>query len=314
MTNTVRVLLVEDNPGDAGLIRAALDESAGAGFEVDSVSSVKSCRRSLDAARYDVLLLDYSLPGENGLDFLRSASGKKQLPPVIMLTGLGDEFIAKEAIRSGALDYCAKGSITPATLSRAIMDALEKSRLAAEELRQREEADKRAVTDPLTGLYNRPYLTDALERECRRAKRYGSPISCVMLDLDGFKECNDKYGHAEGDSILRQVAAAISHSIRDIDIAARYGGDEFCLLLPETGLSGALQLAERLRFAIAAMELVAGRRSVTITASIGVFSPATMNQLRPATLMEHATAALRKAKLTGRNRVCEYSAPTLGVA
>ena len=313
MEYPIRVLLVEDNPGDVGLVRAALEDSA-ITFEIDNVTSVQSCRRSLETGRYDVLLLDYSLPGETGLDFLRSVSGKKRLPPVIMLTGQGDELIAKDAIISGAHDYCAKMRITSETLTRTILEVLEKARLEAEEQRQREESDRRAVTDPLTGLYNRHYLGDALERECRRAKRYGSPLACLMLDLDGFKECNEKYGHLEGDSVLRQIAIAIVNSVREIDILARYGGDEFCILAPETGLEGAMQLADRLRFAIAAMELRAGGDAITITASIGVFSPATMNQMRPTTLLDHADAALRKAKGTGRNRVCEYTVPSVSIA
>jgi len=313
MDHPIRVLVVEDNPGDVGLVRAALEDSATT-FEVDNVTSVQSCRRSLETGHYDVLLLDYSLPGETGLDFLRSASGKKRLPPVIMLTGQGDELIAKDAIISGAHDYCAKARITSDSLTRTILEVLEKARLEAEEQRQREEADKRAVTDPLTSLYNRHYLADALERECRRARRYGSPLACLMVDLDGFKECNERYGHLEGDAILRQVAIAINNSVREIDIPARYGGDEFCVLAPETGLAGAMQLAERLRFAIAAMELRAGGQAITITASIGVFSPATMNQMRPTTLLDHADAALRKAKGTGRNRVCEYTVPSASIA
>jgi len=311
--NTLRVLVVEDNPGDVGLVRAALEESA-VSFEVENVTSAKSCRRILETERYDIILLDYSLPGENGLDFLRSISGKKKVPPVIMLTGQGDELIAKDAIRSGARDYCAKGRINSTSLTRAILEALEKARLEDEEELHREEADRRAVTDPLTGLYNRNYLADALEKECRRAKRYGSPLSCLMLDLDDFKEINDKYGHLEGDSVLRQVAIVVGNSVREIDMASRYGGDEFCILAPETGLEGAMQLAERLRFAIAAMELHAGRHRIAITASIGVFSPATMNQLRPTTLLDRADAALRKAKLTGKNQVCDYTVPSIGVA
>jgi two-component system, cell cycle response regulator len=311
--NTVRVLVVEDNPGDVGLVRAALEESA-MSFEVQNVTSPKSCRRALETEHYEIILLDYSLPGENGLDFLRSISGKKNVPPIIMLTGQGDELIAKEAIRAGASDYCAKGRINSAALTRAILEALERARVEAEEERQREEADRRAVTDPLTGLYNRNYLADALERECRRAKRYGSPLSCLLLDLDDFQDLNDKHGHLEGDSILRQVAMAIGNSVREIDIAARSGGDEFCILAPETGLDGAIQLAERLRFAVAAMEVRAAGRSTRITVSIGVFSPATMNQLRPTTLLDRAEAALRKAKLTGKNQVCDYRIPSIGVA
>ena len=134
-------------------------------FEVDNVTSPQSCRRALQTERYDIILLDYSLPGENGLDLLRSISGKRNVPPIIMLTGQGDELIAKDAIRNGASDYCAKGRINSTTLSRAILEALEKARLEAEEERQREEADRRAVTDPLTGLYNRNYLADALEKD-----------------------------------------------------------------------------------------------------------------------------------------------------
>jgi two-component system cell cycle response regulator len=313
MDDPIRVLLVEDNPGDVGLIRAALEESA-TEFEIDNVTSAQSCRRALETGRYDVLLLDYSLPGETGLDFLRSVSRKEKLPPVIMLTGQGDELIAKDAIISGAYDYCSKLRITSETLTRTILEALEKARLQTEEEREREEADRRAITDPLSGLYNRNYVAEALERECRRGRRYGSPLACLMLDLDGFKECNDKYGHLEGDAVLRQVATAIRNTVRDLDIPARFGGDEFCILAPETGLEGAMQLAERLRFAIAAMELRAGRHAFTITASIGVFSPATMNQMRPATLLDHADAALRKAKETGRNRVCEYTVPSASIA
>jgi len=313
MDQALRLLLVEDSPGDVGLIRAALEESA-TEFEIDNVTSAQSCRRALETGRYDVLLLDYSLPGETGLDFLRSISQKEKLPPVIMLTGQGDELIAKDAIISGASDYCSKLRITPETLTRTILEAIEKARLQAEQERQREEADRRAITDPLTGLYNRPYVAEALERECRRGRRYGSPLACLMLDVDGFKECNQKYGHLEGDAVLRQVAAAIRHTVRDIDIPARFGGDEFCIVAPETGLEGAMQLGERLRFAIAAMELNSGHHSFAITASIGVFSPATMNQMRPSTLLDHAEAALRKAKADGRNRVCEYAVPSATTA
>jgi two-component system cell cycle response regulator len=313
MDQTIRVLLVEDNPGDVGLVRAALEDSA-AKFEVDNVTSVQSCRRALETGRYDVLLLDYSLPGETGLDFLRSEGGKRKLPPVVMLTGQGDELIAKDAIISGAHDYCAKLRITPERLTRTILDVLERAHLEAEEERQRRETDRRAVTDPLTGLFNRPYLSDTLERECQRAKRYGSPLALLMLDLDGFQQINQKHGHVEGDSVLRQVAIAIRNSVREIDIAARYGSDEFCILAPETGLGGAMQLGERLRFAIAAMELKAGGHAIVITASIGVFSPATMNQMRPTTLLDRAEAALRKAKGSGGNVVCEYTVPSATVA
>jgi diguanylate cyclase len=175
-------------------------------------------------------------------------------------------------------------------------------------------ADNRAGTDPLTGLFNRQYLNDALDKDCRRARRYGTPLACMMLDLDGFKELNETIGHSEGDAVLRQVAVVISKSVRDIDTAARYGADKFCILLPETGSEGAMQLAERLRVAISQMVIMSAGHSLSVTASVGVFSPATMNQVRPTTLLDYADTALRNAKLAGKNQVAEYVSPTAGVA
>ena len=139
-------------------------------------------------------------------------------------------------------------------------------------------------------------------------------LPASMLDVDAFKECNQKYGHLEGDAVLRQVAAAIRNTVRDIDIPARFGGDEFCIVAPETGLEGAMQLGERLRFAIAAMELNAGHHSFAITASVGVFSPATMNQMRPSTLLDHAEAALRKAKATAGTASANTPSPPPALA
>lgn len=301
---TLRVLVVEDNPGDVGLVRAALEESTVI-FEVDNVTSARSCRRALETERYDIILLDYSLPGENGLDFLRSISGKKNVPPVIMLTGQGDELIAKDAIRGGARDYCAKGRINSTTLTRAILEALEVARLEAEEERQREETDKRAVTDPLTGLYNRNYLGDALEKECRRAKRYGSPLSCLMLDLDNFKEVNDRHGHLEGDSVLRQVAIAIGNSVREIDIAARYGGDEFILLLNECDDAAAERIVQRIRRTVAALSMGIGE-PLSVSAGVATYPSFGPNLDE---LIARADDALLDAKRAGKNDVRHALAP-----
>jgi CheY-like chemotaxis protein len=232
MTNTVRVLLVEDNPGDVGLIRAALDESPVAGFEVDSVSSVGSCRSSLDSGEYDVLLLDYSLPGENGLI---SAPRKRQetAPPSSCSPASGDEFIAKEAIRSGAPDYYAKGSITRHPQPRDY-GRLGKACPAAEEQRQREELDNERLRTRSRSA--QPGLPDRRpERECRAPSATAADL-LLMLDLDGFKECNDKDTLT---AIPSSQVAAISHpsatSISPPVAAPRFG-------VPQTGLNGACRL------------------------------------------------------------------------
>jgi diguanylate cyclase (GGDEF)-like protein/PAS domain S-box-containing protein len=176
----------------------------------------------------------------------------------------------------------------------------------SEEKRLRDELQMLATTDPLTELYNRRHLAESLEKECRRASRYGRPLSCQMIDIDGFKLCNDRYGHLTGDEVLRQVATLIRDSVRDTDIVARYGGEEFCVLLPETPCEGAMQLAERIRAAFAAQPLSVGEQLVSITVSIGVWGSSDSEDLEPDAVLGHADAALIEAKAAGKNRVCGH--------
>src|SRR5712692_10492661 len=149
----IRILVVEDNAGDAGLVRRMLNDYSYASFDIDSANSTERCRDALDRQTFDVVLLDYSLPGENGLEFLRSVRTRThEIPPVIMLTGQGDEEIAKEAIRAGAYDYFPKGAISPEALGRAILDALQKARSSAEERHRQDDHARFAFIDSLTGL------------------------------------------------------------------------------------------------------------------------------------------------------------------
>jgi diguanylate cyclase (GGDEF)-like protein/PAS domain S-box-containing protein len=183
----------------------------------------------------------------------------------------------------------------------------------SEEKRLRDELQMLATTDPLTELYNRRYLAESLEKECRRASRYGRPLSCLMIDIDGFKLCNDRYGHLTGDDVLRQVAALTRDSVRDTDVVARYGGEEFCVLLPETSCEGAMELAERIRAALAAQPLSVGEQPVSITVSIGVWGSSDKEELEPQTILGYADAALLEAKAAGKNRVCGHpSRPRTG--
>src|SRR6266545_4127066 len=305
MTNqkTIRLLVVEDSPTDQFLIRSALERCDDMDFEVEVLPSTNGLQRLLDKVEIDLLLLDYNLPGQSGLEFLQSLPDGYNLPPVIMLTGFGDELVAKDAIRAGAYDYFPKASIAPKVLGVAIRECLAKAGRENEATRQKRENERFAVIDPLTDLYNRRYLADALRRESNRVSRYGGTLSCLMIDLDRFKQYNDVYGHLHGDAILRQVAALISSSIRDCDIAARYGGDEFFILLTETDDEGAQQLAERLRASIAEQCLVVGGRAVPITVSIGVFTANGRPAPNPETLIGGADTALRQAKAAGKNRI-----------
>jgi len=178
-------------------------------------------------------------------------------------------------------------------------------------LKLRDALRELALRDGLTGLYNRRYLEDALNRELHRAQRNSKPVSVVMIDIDGFKHFNNKYGHDAGDFVLSALARAITKSIRPSDIACRYGGEELAVVLPEANLEWARKCAEQMRFAIRDTNLShLGQSLPAPTASFGVaVYPA--NGTKPADLLKAADQALYRAKLEGRDRVCvaEEAAP-----
>jgi diguanylate cyclase (GGDEF)-like protein len=310
---TVRMLVVDDSPTDRLLIRRALERCEEIDFDIEVLSSTKGLRTLLEKIEVDLLLLDYSLPGQSGLEFLRGLPLGQELPPIMMLTGSGDELVAKEAILAGAADYFLKSRIEPEALGTAIIECLEKAALEKQARRQKLENERLAVIDALTDLYNRRYLADAVRREWGRIGRYGGTLSCLMIDIDGFKQYNDLYGHLQGDTILRQVASLIAASIRDCDIAARFGGDEFCIVLTETNHEGALHLAERLRTSIAEQCLVAGGE-VPVTASIGVLTTAGGPFPYPEIIIEGADTALRRAKMAGKNQVHATSTASVAIS
>lgn len=169
-----------------------------------------------------------------------------------------------------------------------------------------ERAEYLAATDVLTGLVNRRVLFEGLKTELARCQRYGTPLSMVLIDLDHFKNINDTFGHAAGDTVLRNVGALLAASVRAVDIVGRYGGEEMCILLPQTGLQGALTFAENIRGKLSALLHEIGQTSIAVTASLGVAS--TENGIADESdLFNKTDSALYAAKHGGRN--CVRSAP-----
>jgi diguanylate cyclase (GGDEF)-like protein len=171
--------------------------------------------------------------------------------------------------------------------------------LALSNISLREKLRNQALRDPLTGLYNRRYMEDMLERFVLLAERNKTPVSLLMIDLDHFKKLNDDHGHMTGDTVLRSVASTIMGALRETDVACRYGGEELTVLLPDCGMGDALAKAELLRASIEKLSEVHG---VRVTASIGVAGvPETTSAVQ--NLISLADAALYEAKRAGRNRI-----------
>lgn len=173
-----------------------------------------------------------------------------------------------------------------------------------------EKARQLAGRDPLTGVYNRRIFIELADMALARAQRSQKPLSLLMLDLDHFKSVNDEHGHLVGDEVLKSFVRVVETCLRREDLMVRFGGEEFCVMLPDASLEGALSLAERIRALVADTPLPVQGKSIHITVSFGVDcirpgEPGTVNML-----LERADAALIRAKQTGRNRVASYFIPS----
>jgi diguanylate cyclase (GGDEF)-like protein len=170
--------------------------------------------------------------------------------------------------------------------------------------------------DSLTGLYNRWFVMEKLDTELNRSLRHGSPMSLLMLDVDHFKRINDTWGHAAGDQVLQGIGKLLRDCCRVYDVPGRYGGEEFCIVLPETKLGNTTVVAERIRRRLEDTELPCGETSIAVTASIGIAgmdAPEDGDALSPAGLIERADRALYSAKNRGRNRVEMWDSALLDV-
>jgi diguanylate cyclase (GGDEF)-like protein len=181
--------------------------------------------------------------------------------------------------------------------------------LALGNLRLRESLKNLSIRDPLTGLFNRRYLVETLEREFYRARRAAAPLAIIMIDADHFKRFNDTFGHEAGDAVLRELGAFLKSSVRAEDIACRYGGEEFCLVLPQMSRDGARERAEAIRQGVARLDIKSGGKALgPVTLSLGVASYPDDADTGEAVLAS-ADAALYQAKQRGRNRVCVFGEP-----
>ncbi len=291
------ILLIEDDPGDAALIREMLEQQ-GCRAQFVTVERLSAGISHLQQDSCDVVLLDMNLPDSSGLSTMTRLLDVAPSAPIIVLTGLSDEGFGVEAVKLGAQDYLVKGDIDGRTLKRAMFYAVERKKMELALKQTRDLFERQARIDYLTGIYNRLMFTELLEAELQRARRYSSNLSLIMFDLDHFKRINDTYSHTMGDHVLKEVAQLVSENIRAHDIFTRWGGEEFMVLVPKTTRDQAVTLAEKLRQLCEGHDFGSGLK---VTASFGVtqFEPGEMTE----TFIERVDQALYQAKGNGRNRV-----------
>ncbi|MCS7033861.1 MAG: diguanylate cyclase [Phycisphaerae bacterium] len=304
---TLRLLVVEDDPDQRDLICETLQDHFGRGTTVGVGSRGEAL--ATDLASFDLILSDYNLPDGSGMELLKAVSSRCATP-VILVTGENVGQTAVEAIRNGATDYVVKFGdylfTIPLVVEKNLMVArIKRENLALQQqlIEKNRQLEMMAATDPLTGLYNRRHFGTVVEQLFSEAERYSTDLACVMIDMDGFKQLNDGCGHQVGDRILQLAGGIIRNNLRRADVAARYGGDEFVMLLPQAGQTEASHAAERLRQEFRSASAAALKRQEGLTLSIGI---ASVHANRPSSadqLVASADSALYQAKAAGRDRI-----------
>lgn len=251
----------------------------------------------------DLILCDVEMPGMDGFKFLRMMNSREELQdiPVIMLTGREDSETKVRGLEQGASDYVTK-PFDPAEMIARVKVQLKIKSLQDKLKQSNQMLLELSHTDPLTGLNNRRFMMEGLRKEFERSERKNAPLSMIMIDIDHFKTINDNYGHQKGDAVLRDLARLLKKHLREYDTAARYGGEEFALILPETGMPEAGQVAERLRQATEEL-IFEDVNDLRMTASFGIASTQAETVQSVDDLIREADYALYNAKRGGRNRV-----------
>ncbi|MBI3803757.1 MAG: diguanylate cyclase [Nitrospirae bacterium] len=301
-----KILVVDDSAYETKRLKVMLQK---AGYEVlvaeNGMQGIKMAR--IDHP--DLILLDLVLPDISGREVCRclKMNTEMQSIPIIILTARTEIKDRVAGLDEGANDYVIKpfddaelGARIAAVLrEKALRDQLEKKKAEYEELMRKFE--RMAITDPVTGLFNRRRFEEMLAQEFERYRRYDTPLACMMIDVDHFKYINDTYGHDIGDLILKETAQTIQSQIRGVDTVARYGGDEFAVLLSQQKGDEAMKAALRILKNVRQLRLKEMKKGERITLSIGIISVPDPDLKEMDQIVQCADLALYKAKKQGRN-------------
>jgi|KBSMisStaDraftv2_1062788.scaffolds.fasta_scaffold58969_2 two-component system cell cycle response regulator len=301
-----RILIIEDRPESAAWFRDTLQPDN----EVFAVDAFEEALVRVRGDEPDLIMVSLGL---RGFDGLRLCSQLRSLPegrniPILVLVSDGDRRKLTQALEMGVNDYLTRPLDRNELIAR-VRTQLRKKRYA-DRLRYNVQLSlEMAITDQLTGLHNRRYMSRHLSTLIVNAEKTGRPVAFLILDIDHFKSVNDTYGHDIGDEVLREFAGRISANVRGIDLACRYGGEEFVVVMPETDVAFAAVVAERLRRSVETTPFAVSREPhrLELTISIGIAGSERRGDTADA-LLHRADQALYRAKREGRNRVVAAAA------
>jgi two-component system cell cycle response regulator len=300
-----RILLVDDHPRSAGRVLGALAKTNNAVVENDPQAALSALAES----NFDLLIVSMSLAGADGLRLcsqVRSLDRTRHLP-IIIVVDPGDEARLLRGLDMGVNDYLMRPIDRHELLAR-VKTQIKRKRYS-DYLRNRlQESVELSIIDPLTGLHNRRYMEGHLKTLIGEASRTGRALSILVADIDHFKQVNDTYGHAAGDAVLKEFSARFRRYTRGIDLACRLGGEEFLIIMPDTDMSLASQVGERIRASIASEPFqIDPDCKIRVTASVGLATLGIGSDTAEA-VFKRADNALYAAKRRGRNRVAADAA------
>ena len=300
-----RILFVDDNERQAERICAELSIEHRPILESDPAKALLTARGPVD-----LVIVNATSKAFDGLRFaaqLRSDEATHSLP-ILAVVDLDERQRAVKALEIGVNDILAR-PIDPGELAARVRTQIRRKRYTDYLRANLDHSLELAVTDQLTGLHNRRYMTGQLEALMRRSVAGGEPVAVLMIDIDHFKTVNDSFGHDVGDEVLREFAVRLASNVRAVDLPVRHGGEEFVVVMPDTDLEAARRVAERIRLHVAGspFRVMNGEELLTVTISIGVAASSGAGDSSHA-LVKRADEAVYVAKSQGRNRVIARAA------
>jgi diguanylate cyclase (GGDEF)-like protein len=303
----MKVLLAEDDPGSRRLVNVHL---SAAGYEVIEAEDGQLAWELFQRETFQIVITDWMMPKMDGPTLIHNirSKGQKSYTYIIMLTAIDEKPKVVIGLEAGADEYLTKPFDSRELIARVASG--ERILKLEEQLTQaRHEMETLAMHDGLTGIFNRRAIEEYTEAELDLARRKERPLSVILLDIDHFKAINDQYGHSIGDHTLQQLAGILPRNLRQYDRIGRWGGDEFIVILPDTKISEANMIAERMRIATAETkwslengEYYAVQISLGVACAFGSY-PSLIK------LVDAADLAMYQAKQAGRNHVCSFDLP-----